>query len=135
MIAPAPVLGFCHTIGVVMTVSATLALIPTLLPIFNGDTYLAITELISVPRLRQRAFRYLKNLWCRQPQEEHLSSRRKVLYWLTISGTALGWVVVWALLVQLIISIHQWLVPILFDGKGFGSEIYLHLQNLLFRYF
>jgi putative peptide zinc metalloprotease protein len=130
MTTPSPVLLFCHTIGVVMTVSAILALIPTLLPIFNGDTYLAFTELINVPRLRQRAFRYLKNLWYRLPQEENLSSRRKVLYWLTITGTALGWIVVWALLVKLVISIYQWLVPILFNGKGIGSGFYFYFQNL-----
>jgi putative peptide zinc metalloprotease protein len=107
---PVPAIAFFHVLSVVMTVSATLALIPTLLPMFNGDTYLAITELISVPRLRQRAFRYLKNLWSRHPQEEHLSSRRKALYWLTIGGTVLGWVAIWILVVQLIVSIYRWMV-------------------------
>ncbi|WP_460426191.1 M50 family metallopeptidase [Azotobacter armeniacus] len=102
-------LAFWHTIGVVMAVSSTMALIPTLLPMFNGDTYLAITELIGIPRLRQRAFGYVKGLGSRSPHKEHLSPRRKLLYWLTVAGTALGWVVVWALLVQLALLIYQWL--------------------------
>lgn len=110
-VAAEPSHGFARTLGVVMAVSATLALIPTLLPIFNGDTYLAITELLGIPRLRQRAFRYLKDLRKGQSHEAHLSPRRKALYWLTIIGTVLGWLVVWYLLIRLAIGIYQWLSP------------------------
>lgn len=103
--------GFARTLGVVMAVSATLALVPTLLPMFNGDTYLAITELLGIPRLRQRAFRYLKDLRKGQQHEVPLSRRRKALYGFTIVGTVLGWLVVWYLLVRLAIGIYQWLSP------------------------
>jgi putative peptide zinc metalloprotease protein len=103
--------AFWQTIGVVMAVSATAALMPTLLPMFNGDTYLAITEMFGIPRLRQRAFRYIKDLGSGRPHEQHLSRRRKAVYFLTVAGTSLGWVVVWFMLVQLAFAIHRWLAP------------------------
>lgn len=103
--------AFWQTIGVVMAVSATVALMPTLLPMFNGDTYLAITEMFGIPRLRQRAFRYVKDLGSGRPHEQQLSRRRKAVYVLTVAGTSLGWVVVWFMLVQLAFAIHRWLAP------------------------
>lgn len=104
--------GFWQTLGVVMVVSALAALVPTLLPMFNGDTYLAITEMFGIPRLRQRAFRYLKDLARGRAQEPHLSQRRKLIYLVTVAGTSVGWVVVWFMLVQLALAIHRWLAPV-----------------------
>ncbi|QCP55103.1 M50 family metallopeptidase [Trinickia violacea] len=91
----APHESAAHTLGVVMAVSAAAALVPTLLPIFNGDTYLAITEYFGVPRLRQRAFRYVRSRLLRQPGGEAPARARRTLYWVTVVGTAVGWVMAW----------------------------------------
>lgn len=89
-----------NTLGVVMAVSSLLSLIPTLLPIFNGDTYLMITEMFGVPRLRQKSFRYAKNLLHRRQHEQSLSARIKFLYWVTILGNIFGFVLGMFLLLQ-----------------------------------
>jgi putative peptide zinc metalloprotease protein len=110
--------GWLHTLGVVMAVSSTLALIPTLLPMFNGDTYLAICELSGEPRLRQRAFHYARRWLGRGQDESHASSQasrvvdshecaeglRKTRIWffLILALTVLGWVLVWAVVGSLV---------------------------------
>lgn len=96
-----------QTLGVVMSVSASLSLIPTLLPIFNGDTYLALTEYLQVPRLRQRAFQYVKDTLRSRKHEPSPTSALKVLYWTTVVATLLGWVVAWGLLLSLLAKIFQ----------------------------
>ncbi len=90
-----------HTTGLVMAVSASVALVPTLLPMFNGDTYLALTEWIGIPRLRQRAFRHARDVFQGRGPEEPLSLRRRAAYWGTVLGTVLGWIAVWILLLRL----------------------------------
>ena len=97
--------GVLHTAAVVAAVSSTLALIPTLLPMFNGDAYLALTEMAGVPRLRQRAFRYAKLLCTGGCQEEHLSRGRKWLYAFVIFAAVAGWLAVWALLVYMVLLV------------------------------
>jgi putative peptide zinc metalloprotease protein len=91
----APRYGAIHTFGVVMTVSAAVALVPTLLPMFNGDTYLAITEFFRLPRLRQRAFRHARNQLLRLQDDEQASRSRRALYWATVLGTVGGWLCAW----------------------------------------
>ncbi|CAI0751522.1 M50 family metallopeptidase [Serratia ficaria] len=81
-----------HDMAVVMIVASCLSLIPTLLPIFNGDTYLALTELFNQPRLRQRALRYCRQRLVGKSTEDDKNSR---LYWLVSLFTALGWVLAW----------------------------------------
>jgi putative peptide zinc metalloprotease protein len=96
-----------HTLSIVMTVSASLSLVPTLLPIFNGDTYLALTEYLRLPRLRQRAFQYVKETLRSRKHEESLTPRRRALYWATVVATLLGWVLAWALLLSLLVRIFR----------------------------
>jgi len=97
--------GAWHTLGVVMAFSATLSLIPTLLPIFNGDTYLALTEYLGVPRLRQRAFQHARETLRRRPHAERVAPRRAALYWSTVLATTLGWALAWACLLSLLSKI------------------------------
>jgi len=85
-----------HTLGVVMAASASVALVPTLLPFFNGDTYLAMTEYFGVPRLRQRAFHYVRYRLQRRTGGETPPPARRMLYWATALGTAAGWILAWA---------------------------------------
>lgn len=90
-----------HDLGVVMIVASFLSLIPTLLPCFNGDTYLAITEFYNQPRLRQRAL-----LYCRK----RLAGKADVddnanLYWGVTLLTAAGWLLAWCGIVALIIRV------------------------------
>jgi putative peptide zinc metalloprotease protein len=88
--------GWQNTLAVTMIVSATAALVPTLMPFFNGDTYLALTESLGVPRLRQRAFRYVRD-WLRgKPERENAPAARRALYWATVVTTAAGWLAAWA---------------------------------------
>ncbi|MFK3842850.1 site-2 protease family protein [Serratia sp. NPDC087055] len=81
-----------HDMAVVMIVASCLSLIPTLLPIFNGDTYLALTEFFDQPRLRQRALRYCRQRLAGKPTENDKDS---CLYWLVSLFTAFGWVLAW----------------------------------------
>lgn len=97
--------GVLHTLGVVMAISASLSLIPTLLPIFNGDTYLALTEFLGVPRLRQRAFQYARETLRGRAHSERAAPRRVFLYWSTVLATSLGWVLAWMFLLSLLSKI------------------------------
>lgn len=86
--------GVLPALFVVMIVASFISLVPTLLPIFNGDTYLAITEILGQPRLRQRAFNHVKRHWRTAPQEAVPPALRR-LYWSTFLLTCLGWVIAW----------------------------------------
>ncbi|MCV4341498.1 M50 family metallopeptidase [Pseudomonas capsici] len=90
--------GALMALSVVMIVASFISLIPTLLPMFNGDTYLAITELINEPRLRQRSFNYMKARLHGTPPQTPVRLQR--LYWTTVSITCLGWVLVWSFVAQ-----------------------------------
>ncbi|MGX0891231.1 putative peptide zinc metalloprotease protein [Pseudomonas sp. ADAK2 TE3594] len=87
--------GVLPALFVVMVVASFISLIPTLLPIFNGDTYLAIIECLEQPRLRQRAFNYVKRHW-RTPALEPVPPALRRLYWSTFLLTCLGWVIAWS---------------------------------------
>lgn len=90
--ASTPVSSGLHDLGVVMVVASCLSLIPTLLPVFNGDTYLALTEFFNQPRLRQRALRYCRlRLAGKHPEEE----QNHRLYWLVSLLTVSGWALAW----------------------------------------
>lgn len=111
--------GTWHTLGVVMATSSSLSLIPTLLPIFNGDTYLALTEYLGVPRLRQRAFQHVREALRGRPHAERVAPRRAALYWSTVLATSLGWTLAWAFLLSLLSkiahvqSLWRWIGPLL----------------------
>lgn len=89
-------------IAVVVAVSSTAALIPTLMPFFNGDVYLALTEIFNEPGVRQRAFRYFKDALRGRPQG--ISLRRRLLYAAIVLGTLVGWAIAWYLIVLLLIA-------------------------------
>ncbi|MHA7848434.1 site-2 protease family protein [Serratia sp. D1N4] len=91
-----------HDMGVVMVVASCLSLIPTLLPIFNGDTYLALTEFFNQPRLRQRALRYCRQRLTGKNTEDDQDHR---LYWLVSLLTVLGWVLAWCGIATMIIRL------------------------------
>lgn len=98
--------GVLPALFVVMIVASCISLIPTLLPIFNGDTYLAITEVLGQPRLRQRAFNYVKRHWRSAPQES-LSPALRRLYWSTFLLTCLGWVIAWSFIAATLIRLFN----------------------------
>ncbi|WP_024681296.1 M50 family metallopeptidase [Pseudomonas syringae] len=97
--------GNLLALSIVMIVASFISLIPTLLPMFNGDTYLAITELINEPRLRQRSFNYLKARLRGAPCETSVRLQR--LYLSTVSITCLGWVLVWAFVLQTLFRVFH----------------------------
>ncbi|NRR30614.1 M50 family metallopeptidase [Oxalobacteraceae bacterium] len=111
--------GAWHTLSMVMAISSSLSLIPTLLPIFNGDTYLALTEYLGVPRLRQRAFQYVRESLRGRSHTEQIAPRRAALYWGTVLATSLGWALAWMLLLSLLSKIAhlqalwRWIGPLL----------------------
>ncbi len=80
--------------AMVAIASPSLALIPTLLPIFNGDGYLAMTEFLNMPRLRQRAFSALTALV--RGRRVSLTRRETLTYTAMVIGTLGGWLIVWA---------------------------------------
>lgn len=88
-------------LGVVMVVASCVSLIPTLLPIFNGDTYLALTEFFDQPRLRQRAFRY-----CRQKimGKQIVHDGNQVLYWFVVILSVIGWLLAWLFIALLVVG-------------------------------
>lgn len=86
--------GVLPALFVVIIVASFISLVPTLLPFFNGDMYLAITEVLGQPRLRQRAFNYVNHHWRTAPLEAVSPALRR-LYWSTFLLTCLGWVIAW----------------------------------------
>lgn len=56
--APAPV----RTAGVLLVLAGTVCVLPTLLPIYDGDMYLLITDLAGLPGLRSRSMYELRRL-------------------------------------------------------------------------
>lgn len=91
-----------HDMGVVMIVASCLSLIPTLLPIFNGDTYLALTEFYNQPRMRQRSLRYCRHRLTGKsipPDKDHR------MYWLVSVFTVLGWLLAWGGIATMIFRI------------------------------
>lgn len=85
--------------------SPSLALIPTLLPIFNGDGYLAMTELLNMPRLRQRSFSAFMSLV--RGRRVSLTRRETLTYAAMVIGTLGGWLIVWANVARIAVSAFQ----------------------------
>lgn len=94
------------TLFVVMVVASLVSLIPTLLPTFNGDSYLAITEVLGQPRLRQHAFNYVKRHWRTAPLKD-ISPALRRLYWSTFLLTCLGWIATWYFTVFFLIRLFD----------------------------
>ncbi|WP_252091122.1 M50 family metallopeptidase [Pseudomonas sp. MWU13-3659] len=90
---------------VVMIVASFISLVPTLLPIFNGDTYLAITEWLGQPRLRQRAFNYVKGR--HRATAQPVSPAMHRLYWGTVLLTGLGWIAAWGFTANTLIHLFN----------------------------
>jgi putative peptide zinc metalloprotease protein len=93
-----PPSAFPHDHLVISVASATVALVPTLLPFFNGDAYLALTELFKSPRIRQRSFSRLRAAI--RGNAEHLSAREVATSALVVLGTLAGWGLTWYLVVS-----------------------------------
>lgn len=91
-----------RTLGTVMTVSVTAGLIPTLLPFFNGDTYLALTELARMPGLRQNALRFVRDRLAGRPAATTVPPTRQALYWVVVVTTWLGCAAMWTLVTALV---------------------------------
>ena len=83
-------------LGAMMAVISTLAIIPTMLPIFNGDGYLFLTELLGIPALRQKSWRFMHDVVRgRADQTRHLTARRKLLFCTVAAGTIVSWALAW----------------------------------------
>ncbi|WP_437581661.1 site-2 protease family protein [Sorangium sp. So ce887] len=92
--APGSELG---VFGVRVAATSALAVIPTLLPVFNGDSYLFLTEVLGIPGLRQKSWRFARGLLRRDTgRTQDLSARRKLLYLSVVAGTFLSWLIAWA---------------------------------------
>jgi putative peptide zinc metalloprotease protein len=65
----------------------------TLLPMFNGDGYLIISELLGIPNLRRRSFEHLKQRLAMGTARPFPGDReRGALYVLVAVGTITGWI-------------------------------------------
>ncbi|HEV7372414.1 M50 family metallopeptidase [Arenibaculum sp.] len=81
-------------VAVMAAVTSTLALIPTLLPIFNGDGYLALTEYFGLPGLRQKAWDHVRGRFLGTAVAEPSGSLR-LIYLAVAFGTAISWAGAW----------------------------------------
>ncbi|PMS14518.1 hypothetical protein C0Z18_31260 [Trinickia dabaoshanensis] len=97
--APGSAARYAATVAIA---SPSLALIPTLLPIFNGDGYLAMTEFLNMPRLRQRAFSAFMALV--RGRRVSLTRRETLTYTAMVIGTLGGWFIVWANVARIAVS-------------------------------
>lgn len=84
--APEPL----RTVGVLMILAGTVGVIPTLLPIFDGDAYLVLTDMLNWPNLRSRSFQYLRALLSGTGRSQHVAPRTKVVYVGFALATILG---------------------------------------------
>ncbi len=83
-------------LGLLVAVVASFSTIPTLLPIFNGDGYLLLTELCRTPSLREQSWRFVRDaVRGRSGWIATLSWRRRLLYGGMVTGTVASWCMAW----------------------------------------
>lgn len=76
--------------------------IPTLCPMFQGDSYLIMTELFGVENLRTKSFKHLKGLFRKDGnRSEDLSRRKKVLYVSVAASTLFFWATIGVTIIYL----------------------------------
>ncbi|MGQ0838580.1 hypothetical protein [Actinokineospora sp.] len=92
-----------RTLGLIMVLSGTVCVIPTMLPFFDGDTYLLLTGLPGCANLRSRSFAHLLGRGAAgDPLSVRLGCRvfavLTILAHVAIAGLALWlvWFAVWA---------------------------------------
>lgn len=90
--------SFGNRLAIIGAVSAAIASIPTVVPFFNGDTYLALTELFNQPGIRQRAFQYVHD-WLRRRDVAAVPRSTRWLYAGVVAATLCGWALVWSLVI------------------------------------
>lgn len=84
--APEPL----RTAGVLLVLAGTVGIVPTLLPIFNGDAYLVLTDILGWSNLRSRSFQSLRSLLSGTGQSQRLALRTKLFYLSFALATILG---------------------------------------------
>jgi putative peptide zinc metalloprotease protein len=84
--APEPL----RTMGVLIVLAGTVGIVPTLLPIFNGDAYLVLTDILRWPNLRSRSFQYLQSALPGGGQSPQLTIRTKIFFVFFALATVLG---------------------------------------------
>jgi len=98
--------GFA-SFGLLVAIISAAGTIPTLLPIFNGDGYLLVTELCDAPGLRQRSWRYVGALVRGERRRTATVSRRDALLALAVvGGTIASWGLAWGYVIRLAVG-HQ----------------------------
>lgn len=122
--------SYLASIGIVMAVNSTLALIPTLLPVFNGDGYLVITEYFEVPGIRQKALNFVRKSMFKKKDRITIKIDRQtqILYCAVTVGIVFSWVVSIVLLFNVSAMLYEAGV-FRFDKKGKND----HEQNSVVR--
>jgi putative peptide zinc metalloprotease protein len=88
----APTHSTLSELGVYITLAGCYGATATLLPVFNGDGYLIITELLCLPNLRRRSFSYLKQKLTKGGESRFQWDRKHELVYLFVAlGTMFGW--------------------------------------------
>ncbi|HEX5496752.1 MAG TPA: M50 family metallopeptidase [Mycobacteriales bacterium] len=75
-----PAGGVPSRIAVLWILAGTVAVLPTLLPIFQGDTYLILTDMLGWPNLRPRALAELRHTLRRTPRTRRPAGRTRAGY-------------------------------------------------------
>jgi putative peptide zinc metalloprotease protein len=83
-------------LGMMIGVIVTLSHVPTLMPFLNGDAYLALTEMLGEPALRQKALAYARASLSARSRPYNLPLARRALYWTTAISALIGPVLIWA---------------------------------------
>jgi putative peptide zinc metalloprotease protein len=94
-------------LGMLAALSTPISTVPTMLPVFNGDGYLLLTEYFNRPGLRRRSWAYLRERLSRKggrpgQHARELPRAERRLYLFVSIGTLLGLVGIWLALFGLV---------------------------------
>lgn len=93
--------SFPSRIGLLAVLSTPVSTVPTMIPLFNGDGYLLLTELFDQPGLRRRSWCYLRERLAGKMRCDLPPAERR-LYLIVSIGTLLGLVAIWLALFGLV---------------------------------
>jgi putative peptide zinc metalloprotease protein len=90
--------------GLLAALSTPAGIVPTMLPIFNGDGYLLLTECLDQPGLRQRSWAYLRARLSGDAGRQVPPGERRLYLFVSIA-TLIGLVAAWVTLFGLILYV------------------------------
>lgn len=118
--------GLAAEVGLILAISSIVGAVITMVPVHTGDGYVILTDLLSVPDLRQQAMTYLRSRIERR--EVPLPRTRRAL----LGGFAAS-VVAWRIVLVSLLLYALWHVPVTFGGVPVVGILVATLLFVLFR--